>query len=110
MPADDAEPNVLQLPQLPREGWLVKHKKTHRIYCLEGLNVRSKRRWRHVTVRHRRIRLAVNAVDQCWSMDFVSNNLFNGRRISALTVVDNFSRECVEIEVDQDFAVMMWSP
>ncbi|WP_420267310.1 DDE-type integrase/transposase/recombinase, partial [Klebsiella pneumoniae] len=36
-------------------------------------------------------------VDQCWSMDFVSDNLFNGRRFRALTVVDNFSRECVAI-------------
>nr|CCG55378.1 insertion element IS2A uncharacterized 48,2 kDa protein [Erwinia piriflorinigrans CFBP 5888] len=66
---------------LLREGWLVNHKKTHRIYCLEGLNLRSKRPRRHVTARHRRIRPAVTAVDQCWSMDFVADNLFNGRRI-----------------------------
>lgn len=86
---------------LRREGWLVNHKKTHRIYCLEGLNLRSKRPRRHVTARHRRIRPAVTAVDQCWSMDFIADNLFNGRRIRALTVVDNFSRECVAIEVGQ---------
>ncbi|WP_455821049.1 IS3 family transposase [Pseudomonas cerasi] len=86
---------------LRREGWLVNHKKTHRIYCLEGLNLRSKRPRRHVTARHRRIRPAVTAVDHCWSMDFVADNLFNGRRIRALTVVDNFSRECVAIEVGQ---------
>lgn len=84
---------------LRREGWLVNYKKTHRIYCLEGLNLRSKRPRRHVTARHRRIRPAVTAVDQCWSMDFVADNLFNGCRIRALTVVDNFSRECVAIEV-----------
>ena len=34
-------------------------------------------------------------------MDFVADNLFNGRRIRALTVVDNFSRECVAFEVGQ---------
>ena len=34
-------------------------------------------------------------------MDFVADNLFNGRRIRALTVVDNFSRECLAIEVGQ---------
>lgn len=56
---------------------------------------------RHVTARHRHIRPAVTAVDQCWSMDFVADNLFNGRRIRALTVVDNFSRECVAAEVGQ---------
>jgi putative transposase len=34
-------------------------------------------------------------------MDFVADNLFNGRRIRALTVVDNLSRECLAIQVDQ---------
>lgn len=86
---------------LRREGWLVNHKKTHRIYCLEGLNLRTKRPRRHVTARHRHVRPEVSAVDQCWSMDFVADNLFNGRRIRALTVVDNFSRECLAIEVGQ---------
>ncbi len=84
---------------LRREGWLVNHKKTHRIYCQEGLNLRAKRPRRHVTGRHRHARPQVTALDQCWSMDFVADNLFNGRRIRALTVVDNFSRECLAIEV-----------
>ena len=86
---------------LRREGWLINHKKTHRIYCQEGLNLRTKRPRRHVTARHRQERPAVTAADQCWSMDFVADNLFNGRRIRALTVVDNFSRECLAIEVGQ---------
>lgn len=43
----------------------------------------------------------MTAADQCWSMDFVADNLFNGHRIRALTVVDNFSRECLAIEVGQ---------
>ncbi|EIR41465.1 putative transposase, partial [Yersinia pestis PY-11] len=34
-------------------------------------------------------------------MDFVADNLFNGRRVRALTIVDNFSRECLAIEVGQ---------
>lgn len=86
---------------LRREGWLINHKKTHRIYCLEGLNLRTKRPRRHVTARHRHARPEVSAVDQCWSMDFVADNPFNGRRIRALTIVDNFSRECLAIEVGQ---------
>ena len=83
--------------QLRREGWPVNHKKTHRIYCLEGLNLRKKRPRRHVSAAHRQQRPVLTGVDQCWSMDFVSDNLFNGRRFRALTVVDNFSRECVAI-------------
>jgi len=84
---------------LRREGWRVNHKKTHRIYCPEGLNLRSKRPRRHVTGRHRKSRPQVVAADQCRSMDFVGDNLFNGRRIRVLTVVDNFSRECLVVEV-----------
>jgi putative transposase len=36
-----------------------------------------------------------------WSMDFVSDALFDGRRLRALTVVDPFTREALAIEVDQ---------
>ena len=71
--------------QLRREGWPVNHKKTHRIYCLEGLNLRRKRPRRHVSAAHRQQRPVLTGVDQCWSMDFVSDNLFNGRRFRALT-------------------------
>jgi putative transposase len=37
----------------------------------------------------------------CWSMDFVTDSLFNGRRFRSLTIVDNFSRECLAIEAGQ---------
>ena len=39
-------------------------------------------------------------VNQHWSMDFVSDNLFSGRRFRVLTVVDDFSRECPVLEAD----------
>lgn len=90
-------PRIHVQPQ--REGWRVNHKKTHRIYCLEGLNLRRKRPRRHVSAVHLQQRPVLTRVDQCWSMDFVSDNLFNGRRFWSLTVVDNFSRECLAIHV-----------
>ena len=85
---------------LRREGWPINHKRVYRIYCEEGLNLRRKRPRRRVSAAHRVKRPQVDGVDQCWSMDFVADNLFNGRRIRALTVVDNFSRECLTIHVD----------
>tara|TARA_R110002096_G_scaffold99_5_gene449 strand:- start:10356 stop:11129 length:774 start_codon:yes stop_codon:yes gene_type:complete len=84
---------------LRREGWHVNHKKVYRLYCEEGLNLRSKRPRRRRAAAHRMERPELTGVDQCWSMDFVADNLFNGRRIRALTVVDNFSRECMAIHV-----------
>lgn len=85
--------------QLRREGWLVNYKKTHRIYCPDGLNLRRKRPRRHVTAMHHQHRPVLDHVDHCWSMNFVSDNLFNRHRVRALTVVDNFSRECLALYV-----------
>lgn len=87
---------------LRREGWHVNHKRVHRIYREEGLNLRHRRPRRRVAAAHRMARPEVSRIDQCWSMDFVTDNLFNGRRIRALTVVDNFSRESLAIHADQN--------
>jgi len=83
-----------------REGWGINHKKTHRIYCEEGLNLRRKRPRRNVSGAHRMERVEASGINECWSMDFVADNLFNGHRIRALTVVDNLSRECLAITVN----------
>jgi len=46
-------------------------------------------------------RLDVPSVNQYWSIDFVSDQLFDGRRFRALTIVDNFSRRCLAIHPGQ---------
>lgn len=84
---------------LRREGWRDNHKRVRRIYREEGLNLRSKRPRRNKAAQHRMETIRLTAPDQCWSMDFVMDALFDGRRFRALTLVDNFSRECLEIEV-----------
>lgn len=55
---------------------------------------------RRVSAACREKRPEVYNMDEVWSMDFVSNSLFNGRRIRALTIVDTCSRECLAIHVD----------
>jgi len=84
---------------LRREGWHVNHKRVHRVYCEEGLNLRRKRPRRHVSGARRIGRPEAAAVDECWSLDFVCDSLFNGRRFRTLTIVDDYSRECLAIEV-----------
>ena len=84
-----------------RDGWHVNHKRIYRLYKEEGLNLRSKQPHRRKAAAHRLGRPTLTAPDQSWSMDFVSDALFNGLRLPALTVVDNFTRECLAIEAGQ---------
>ena len=86
---------------LRREGWLVNHKRVYRLYKLEGLNLRSKRPRRSRAGPHRLDRPKLSGPHQLWSMDFVADQLFDGRRFRALTVVDNLPRRCLAIQADQ---------
>ena len=86
---------------MPRGTSLVNHKRVYRLYREEGLSLRLKRPRRHVSAADRERQPAATAPNALWSMDFVSDALFDGRRLRALTVVDAFTREALAIEVDQ---------
>lgn len=86
---------------LQREGWNVNLKRVYRIYCLAGLNLRSQRPKRRRMASHRMARSDVTRANDCWAMDFVSDALFNGKRFRALTIMDQFTRECLAIHADQ---------
>jgi putative transposase len=62
---------------LRREGWIINHKKTYRIYLEEGLNLRRKRPRRRVAAAHRENHPEVSSPDECWSMDFVADELLS---------------------------------
>ena len=86
---------------LRREGWHVNAKRIYRLYREEGLIVRTKQR-RKMARRQRAITPSVAArPNQCWSMDFVSDKLADGRAFRILTVVDQFTRECVGLEAER---------
>lgn len=75
------------------EGWVKNRKHTYRLYTEEGLQVRTKKRKK--LTRPRQPMEVPTAVNQRWSMDFVSDQLSNGRRFRVLNVVDDYSREMV---------------
>jgi len=83
---------------LKSEGCAVNRKRTYRIYREEGLQVRTQRRKK--LIRPRVPMLVPDSVNQRWSMDFMSDQLANGRRFRILNVVDDYSRECVLQIVD----------
>jgi len=81
-----------------REGVRVNHKRVWRPYRKAGLAVRRRRR-RRVAVDREPLAMPT-APNQVWSMDFVMDALFNGRRVKCLTVVDDFTDEAVDIVPD----------
>jgi putative transposase len=84
---------------LQREGWTVGKERFYRVYTEEGLALRRKRPWRHATAVHREQRRPATDRNDIWSMDFVADELADGRRFRTLTVLDLFTRECLELEV-----------
>lgn len=90
---------------LRREGFRVNRKRIHRIWRREGLRVPVRQRKR------RRLGVAANAChrrraeakNQVWSYDFVMDQTADGRQLKMLPVVDEFTRECLTVEVERHF-------
>jgi putative transposase len=81
---------------LRREGIEVNHKRIFRLYQAAGLAVARRKKRCHVAVERESLALP-SRPNEIWSMDFISDALANGRRIKVLTVVDDFTRESVDL-------------
>ena len=86
---------------LLREGWKINHKRVYRLYRQEGLNLRKPSSRKKIIVERAPEKGLASAVNDGWCMDFVSDQLYNGKRFRALTVLDMFSRESLAIYVDK---------
>jgi len=84
---------------LKREGVHVNHKKLRRLYREERLQVRH-RRGRKRALGARAPSAVPQGPNQRWSLDFVSDALISGVRFRILTVVDDFTRECLGLVAD----------
>jgi transposase InsO family protein len=88
---------------LRREGWRVNKKRVHRLWREAGLKVPQKQRKR------KRLGASENGctrrraehTDHVWSYDFVMDRTEDGRRLKRLVVVDEYTRECLCIEVER---------
>jgi putative transposase len=90
---------------LRREGWPVNKKRVHRLWREEGLKVSEKQ--------HKRRRLLLGGSengctrrraehkDHVWSYDFVMDLTEDGRRLKMMPVVDEYTRECLSIDVER---------
>src|SRR4029450_13637076 len=90
---------------LRREGYLINHKKLFRLYREEKLAVR-RRGGRKRAIGTRAPMLVPLRPDQRWSLDFVSDQLTDGRCFRILAVVDDCTRECLALVVDTSLSGM----
>jgi len=117
VPADDEEPLTRRIVELAaeygrygyrritamlrREGWRVNHKRVERIWRREGLKVPAKqpKRGRLWFNDGSCIRLRPAYKDHVWSYDFVADRTKDGRPLKMLTLIDEYTRECLAIKV-----------
>jgi transposase InsO family protein len=90
---------------LRREGWRVNHKRVERIWRAEGLKVpqRQKPRRRLWLSDGSCVRLRPQERNQVWSYDFVSSRTSDGLPLRILTILDEYTRECLAIDVGRKF-------
>lgn len=84
---------------LKREGFAVNPKRIYRLYRREGLAVRRKKRKRIALLARTPLPVGTGP-NQRWSMDFMWDQLADGRSFRTLNIVDDFTRESLAIEVD----------
>ncbi|MBA1147917.1 transposase family protein [Ectothiorhodospiraceae bacterium WFHF3C12] len=87
---------------LRHEGWPANQKCIHRLCCAEGFTLRHRVPRRHRSARRRQPQRQARSVNRIWSMEFASDALYDGRRLRALTVVDQYTRACLAIRVNQN--------
>jgi putative transposase len=88
---------------LRREGWRVNHKLVYRLYGEEGLGLRRRRPRRRVSAVRRENVPAPSRCNESWGMDFMADQLYSGRPLRILTIVDNYSRESLALRASVQF-------
>jgi transposase InsO family protein len=90
---------------LREADWLVNFKRVYRLWCQEGLKVRKKqpKRLYDGTSANSCDKKRPEYYNHVWSYDFVSERLDNGRRVRLLVVIDEYTRECLAMDVARSF-------
>jgi len=93
-----------QITRLLRvEGWQVNFKRVYRLWRKEGLKVpRKKRKRRRLGDSSGGIvRRKAERMNQVWSLDFIFDRTVNGRALKILSIIDEYTRECIALDVNR---------
>lgn len=87
--------------RLREEGWPVNDKRVHRLWKQAGLRVPAKAHKRRCAGRREdgASRLRATRPNHVWSYDFIFDQTSDGRRLKWLAIVDEFTKECLALEV-----------
>ena len=85
--------------RLRRSGFADNHKRMYRVYTQLKLNIRRRYRKR-LPARVKQALFQPQTINQVWSVDFMSDSLWDGRRFRLLNVIDDYNREVLAIEAD----------
>lgn len=85
--------------RLRRQGYKDNHKRMYRVYTQMKLNIRRRYRKR-LPARVKQSLFQPEAINQVWSIDFMSDSLWDGRRFRLLNVIDDYNREVLAMEAD----------
>jgi putative transposase len=88
---------------LRQQGWRVNRKRIYRLWVQEGLKVpkRQRKKRRLGCSENSCVRRKAEHKDHVWTWDFIHDRTANGRPLKWLSIVDEYTRECLALEVDR---------
>ncbi len=84
--------------KLRRAGFKWNHKRVYRVYCSLKLNLKRKPKKR-LPIREKMTLVQPNKINACWSLDYMSDALMNGKKFRTINVIDDYNREALGIKV-----------